>query len=86
MPRRFDDLDGAGSSSPSTVDGEAAQELLDIIEWMRSCGSFEWAGETLTGIYDTVHERKYASAAQRRAIENIWHGRFKGNREFGDCD
>jgi hypothetical protein len=84
MPR-FDDLSGKNSDSPSTVDEAAAQALTEIIEWMRGSGSFEWAEETLTGIYDKVIERKYASQEQQRAVRNIWHSRLP-DREFGDLD
>ncbi len=45
--------------------------FLALIEMMRECGRYEWADETLTGIYDTVRERDFVTEGQRRAVVNI---------------
>lgn len=80
MPR-FDEID-TGLPPDRGVDEEAADHLCDIIDYMRSCGQYDWADETLAGIYDTVHDRKRATFAQQQAIRNIWYS--KSDREFGD--
>jgi hypothetical protein len=47
------------------------QEFLDRIEELREDGRYEWADDTLTGIYDTVYAQNRVTDGQRRAIDNI---------------
>lgn len=64
---RAEDLD----LDPNREEDPAVERILEAIEEMRSCGSYEWADDTLTGIYDTVHASRTVSEGQKRAIRNI---------------
>lgn len=51
--------------------GDEVQDFLDHIEGMRSCGCYDWADETLKGIWDSVSEFGSFTEAQEQAISNI---------------
>lgn len=47
------------------------QELLSQIETMQESGDYDWAGDTLSGIQDTVEKREHCTDNQQGAIDNI---------------
>jgi len=47
------------------------EEFLCALEYMSSCGSFDWAEETLLGIGEKVRERERVSEGQFSAVKNI---------------
>lgn len=69
-------------SSDFLDDGaDLAEKVCSLIDEMRGCGHFDWAENTLTGIYDKCSERMMVSDGQRTAIRNI----LNGSRSCG-CD
>jgi len=45
--------------------------FLTEIEDLLSSEDYDWASDTLEGIYNTVEQRGFVTDAQRTAIENI---------------
>ena len=73
MKRRLEDLHFR-AYSPTKADEQAAahaEHFLSRISDMLESDQFEWARDTLEGIYKTVEERETVTAAQARAVENI---------------
>jgi len=62
---------------------EAVQRWLDAIEAMRGEGCWDWADETLSGIYDTVYQGRFVSDRQKRAIRNIRDRHAEKAEELG---
>ncbi len=52
--------------------------FLARLEDLRADTDYDWASETLDGIYTTVTERGRVTAGQLRAIENIVDGATRG--------
>lgn len=46
-------------------------ELLEEIKEMCAAGGFEFADQTLSGIYDTVTKNEHCTERQKSAIHNI---------------
>jgi hypothetical protein len=69
---------------------QEARAFLDDIEELQSDGGkYQWAVETLNGIYETVQRTKSVTEGQRRAVSNIRNsveererGRGKGSRRY----
>lgn len=59
------------------------EEFLGALEYMRACGSFDWADDTLEGIEKSVAERERVTEGQLQAVKNIAEGmvRRSGKRE-----
>lgn len=53
------------------VDQPGTQALLDKIEEMRCSDQFNWADDTLRGIYDTIEASRRWTAKQVVALNNI---------------
>lgn len=70
----------------------APEGFLAMIEMMREQRKYDWADETLRGIYDSVKEKQFVTEAQRAAVYNIRHAscdscrRRRGLAEFDDYD
>lgn len=64
-PLQLREGEGPGVDQPGT------QALLDKIEEMRCSDQFNWADDTLRGIYDTVASSRRWTAKQLVAINNI---------------
>lgn len=47
-------------------------EFLQAIERMREDGRWDWCDETLTGIYDSAHERQDYTLRMKMAVESIY--------------
>lgn len=47
------------------------EELLERIEVLQDDKRYEFAADTLSGIYGWVEEREHCTEAQQRAIDNI---------------
>jgi len=47
------------------------EDLLTKIEEMLDDGSFDWAEDTLEGIYETVERMEHSTDRQWDAVENI---------------
>ncbi len=45
--------------------------FLALIEMMRECGRYDWADETLRGIYDSVEKAQIVTAGQHKAVLKI---------------
>lgn len=71
-------LVGGGAASPEP----AVQDFLDEIETLQSSGDYDWAGDTLAGIYDTVKASGRVTDGQRTAVRNIGASR-EANRHTG---
>lgn len=67
----------------------APEGFLAMIEMMREQGKYDFADETLRGIYDTVKARSMVTEAQQRAVYNIRHANCdscRRHRGLEDCD
>lgn len=67
----------------------APEGFLALIESMREQGKYDFADETLRGIYDTVEKTKTVTEAQHRAVYNIRHsqcGSCRRHRGFNYAD
>lgn len=84
MPRFQETTAAWGGHGPADREAEV-EKFLEIVEYMRTCGAFDWTDETIAGIGDSIRERKSVSAGQKRALTNIWDSRIK-DREFGDME
>lgn len=80
-PERQDDTDDPRKT-------EWYQFTTDILEMIDS-DEYRWAEDTLTGIRQTVEDRKAVTPGQRKAVENIrnarqrsdgWRRRYEGRR------
>ena len=47
------------------------QEFLERIEGMIESDEFDWAEDTLNGIYETVLKMEHKTPGQEQAIDNI---------------
>lgn len=64
-------------------DDEAkATQFLEALDLIRSEGQFEFADETLVGIYDYVKERMYVTSGQKKAVKNILQSRGKELEDY----
>lgn len=71
-----DDEEGERGDRAPSPDARA-QELLDTIEEMLGDGRWDFAEDTLKGIYDTVRNRTgRITLGQRRAVENIYNSKL----------
>lgn len=57
-----------------------AAQLLVQIETLQNSGDYDWASDTLEGIYATVEDAGYATEGQQRAIDNIEEGGRRSER------
>ena len=57
-----------------------ALNVMDTIERLLATPNYEWARETLEGIYRTVEHAGRASIAQEEAVTHIIVGRLKHDR------
>lgn len=51
------------------------EELTDKINELQDSGDYDWAADTLSGIYETVSSTGHATDNQKTAVENIDKGR-----------
>lgn len=70
-PRDPADQTGALRRKVEEEREDKVNEWLEAIEAMRGEGCWDWADETLSGIYDSVHKNRFVSEGQKRAIRNI---------------
>lgn len=71
-------LSDLSSSDPHAAEAADASLFTTLIEEMLNDGSYNWADDTLTGIYETVLGSGKVTPGQRRAVENIRQkGRMK---------
>lgn len=77
---RLEDLNLSNAPLDEPSDDVAA--FLEGIEVLQSSGDYEWASDTLSGIYDTVKASGRVSDGQRTAIRNIGASR-EANRHTG---
>lgn len=56
------------------------ETFLETIEEIMDDHAYEFASDTIGGIYDTVQERKHCTDGQKKAIANI----KKSQRKRGD--
>lgn len=61
----FKQFDGGDSDLPSFVD------FLERIEELLDTGDYDWARETLEGIYKTVEDSERVTPGQITAVDNI---------------
>ncbi len=69
------DLPSEISSSARGASVVSPEGFLALIEMMRESERYDWADETLRGIYDTVEASQCVTEGQRRAVFNIRHSR-----------
>ncbi len=79
MGKRLDDLNLSDSDGPGPRDEASAAEmrawrLANKIEAMLLDERYQYAEDTLSGILETVRERKQVTDAQAQAVENIEEG------------
>ncbi len=53
------------------------ETMLDRIEELLSTGKYEWARETLEGIWQSIHDRGSVTLPQQEAVTHIMIGRLK---------
>ena len=53
-------------------------EFLSRLEDLRDDSDYDWASDTIEGIYTTVTESERVTAGQLRAIDNIVDGAQRG--------
>ena len=63
------------SEKPSRGCELSKEEFLTRIDNMRDSGKYDWAEDTLIGIYDNVAKWKRYSEGQLRAVRNVFEGR-----------
>lgn len=55
-------------------DNKLIEYWIDLLESMLNNSDFDWASDTLEGIYEHVDFYRTISEKQIMAINNIWHG------------
>lgn len=76
---RLNDLDGLEEGGDSRAEAERYLEALDLV---RSESQFEFADDTLRGIYDYIKERMYVTQGQKKAVENILRTKGKTLEDY----
>jgi hypothetical protein len=66
-----DALDQPVGHDPDEGSAEGAIAFLEKIEDLLASTRYEWASDTLSGIYATVEDTQRVTDAQRRAVLNI---------------
>lgn len=61
---------------------EKVTQFLEALDLIRSEGQFEFADETLVGIYDYVKERMYVTEGQKKAVTNILQSKGKELEDY----
>jgi hypothetical protein len=64
-PASLKEEDGPGADQPGIED------FLEAVDEMRASGDFEWADDTLKGIYDWCKENRRFTNKQLVAVNNI---------------
>jgi hypothetical protein len=72
-----------GVDDYNSAEDDTVGSTLSAIETMRESGSYDWADDTLRGIYDSVAERQRVTWGQRKALQNILRSRPKAMEELG---
>ena len=81
MPGRKGSLDSLGLGAVAKdhretmlveeAEAREAKSFLGLLEELTSDSRYNWADDTLGGIYQTVEETGVVTKGQRRAVENI---------------
>ncbi len=68
---RLHDLKLSDAPDDAPSEQEGWMTFLTEIEDLLSSEEYDWASDTLEGIYNTVEQRQVVTPGQRDAVENI---------------